>query len=37
VGLVNMQKRAGLYAGTVTAGRSLEGGWAVHADLDLES
>jgi signal transduction histidine kinase len=36
-GVVGMRERAGLYAGTVTAGPVPGGGWAVAADLDLES
>jgi signal transduction histidine kinase len=36
-GVVGMRERAGLYAGTVTAGPVPGGGWAVQADLDLDS
>lgn len=36
-GVVGMRERAGLYAGTVTAGPIPAGGWTVQADLELGS
>ncbi len=32
-GIAGMRERAGIYAGTVTAGPGKRGGWAVHAEL----
>ncbi|MFG1607947.1 sensor histidine kinase [Actinoplanes sp. NPDC049265] len=37
LGIVGMRERAGLYAGTVTAGPARGGGWTVRATLALES
>jgi signal transduction histidine kinase len=34
-GLIGMRERAALYGGTVTAGSTSDGGWAVRAELDL--
>ncbi|MFG1608084.1 histidine kinase [Actinoplanes sp. NPDC049265] len=36
LGLVGMKERAGLYAGTVSAGPAPDGGWVVQADLGVE-
>ncbi|MEU4645783.1 ATP-binding protein [Micromonospora sp. NPDC023814] len=36
-GLIGMRERAALYGGTVTAGPTSDGGWAVRAELDLTS
>jgi signal transduction histidine kinase len=34
-GLIGMRERAALYGGTVTAGPTSDGGWAVRAELDV--
>ena len=33
-GIAGMRERAGIYAGTVQAGRTGDGGWRVHAELN---